>query len=199
MGEQGEGSDIAEEFDPPEVSQDSGDEVGGGASSSAAAEFRTSSILEVAAGAASPSARADTTVEPPPEVPSSLPSALWENIWLPTGKITWYKKYNRFEATCKRPSHGRCVLTRSGNMSMLPGCGGRPLGLMAAWMNASATDAPDKVSHLAFAVELEHEAQFGRRMAERERLKTTASATNLFAREAPRRPGEQEEPAGKPS
>ena len=52
------------------------------------------------------------------------------------GKIAFYARSNKFEATCHREGHIACRLTRSctGGEPPAKGGAGRPLGLLAAWL-----------------------------------------------------------------
>ena len=61
------------------------------------------------------------------------------------GLIRYYKKYSRFEATCQRESHKPCRLTREAHGSDVFGAQGRPLGLLASWLEFS--DCEDIISH----------------------------------------------------
>lgn len=70
------------------------------------------------------------------------------------GKIAFYESKNSFEAVCRNPAHGKCVLTRTAKArataaGQMPK-GGRPLGQMAAWLEQGGL--PDKAAHWAAAV-----------------------------------------------
>lgn len=199
----GEVAEDAVQLGIVESSEDSGAEAGGSGAPAAAPAASEPMPSQAAAepGAArgavdGPGAGAQP-VAPPPPPPPPLPDVLWENMWLPEGKVTWYKKGNKFEATCKSRGHGRCVLTRTGTQSVTGPLGGRPMGLIAAWMRASPTEAPDQQTHTALGREWERQEHFDRRRSAREAWKAVGAAANLFAREAPQRPGECEEPLGK--
>lgn len=55
-------------------------------------------------------------------------------VVFPWGKITYYASKRSFEAICRNPAHGKCVLTRSAKGRKTEPRGGRPLGFMAAWL-----------------------------------------------------------------
>ena len=99
------------------------------------------------------------------------------------GVIRFHHSTGNFEATCKNPAHGRCVLTRKGleaskkkrKVGAGYARGGRPVGLMAAWL-AKKDDVPSKKAHMDLAAELDRDA---RRLA-RHQLEMEAGGAMLF-------------------
>jgi hypothetical protein len=75
------------------------------------------------------------------------------------GSISYYARYKRFEAVCgneaHKRGHTRCVLTRSSDRYMKTAAcgtvvGGRPLGLMLAWLRrCNCATQGDHVNELA--------------------------------------------------
>ena len=69
-------------------------------------------------------------LEPPP--PVLLHPLPWYSCYLANGgKLSWYLRQYKWEATCKNPAHGKCVVTRSGGLKE-SNMWGRPLGLLSA-------------------------------------------------------------------
>ena len=54
----------------------------------------------------------------------------------PGGHLQFYPSDGRITATCTNPTHGTCVLTRFNRVKSR--MGGRPCGMMVAWLAASA-------------------------------------------------------------
>lgn len=71
-------------------------------------------------------------------------------LQVPGGSISFYPSKNAFEAVCEHRGHGRCVLTRTRNpkrnTGALGAAGGRPVGLMAAWLGCGE-GLPTKDAH----------------------------------------------------
>lgn len=136
---------------------------------------------------------------PPPDVPPrpEQPAPPWHTIYLPQGRVTWYRSGNKVEATCKRKGHGRCVLTRTCNANLHMAWKGRPLGLIAAFMR-DETEYTAPGQHKAATDRLEYSSGREKRAAAREWFKTMPSAIPLLSQERARYEDEAEEPAGPP-
>ena len=100
-------------------------------------------------------------------------------VFLENGKISFYEKGNRFECTCFR--HPKCVLTRTGAYNARRKGQGRPVGLMAAWLEFN--------DHAAMASAEDHKNPFlvqgiskQARLAARRRLRA-AEGPDIEARE----------------
>ena len=106
------------------------------------------------------------------------------------GVIRFYASRREFVAHCSFPGHVRCRLTRSsqGHASSARCAQGRPLGLLAAWLQARGSCA-DKDSHVRMPL-----PDLASRIFGRELLKGVAEAADLFLAERPLRDGESEEP-----
>ena len=98
------------------------------------------------------------------------------------GVIRYFDKYSRFEATCGNPLHKPCRLTREahGNPDKLGQ--GRPLGLMASWL--------EKGHNPCITTHDEHRdpiimmcIDFDARLAARRRLKKVPGSACLFEAE----------------
>lgn len=144
-------------------------------------------------------------VPPAPEAPATRGQVGvgQHTTYVPGGFITFYlataKSKARFQAQCLNPDHGpKCRLTRAAEAYQTQGvrvAQGRPLGLLAAWLEASTTDlCPDKPSHEAIVSFLSRET----RLAARQTLLAATNGLELANRERPRRPGEAEEPSDAP-
>lgn len=102
------------------------------------------------------------------------------------GKISYYHtKGGQFEAVCRNPNHGKCVLTRKAHArptaeGMVPK-GGRPLGFLAAWLERG--DVPDKASHWAPEV---MRASREARLSGRNLIKEAHHGPELLAFERPK-------------
>eukprot|EP00971_Amphidinium_carterae_P351553 6492163-Amphidinium_carterae.2 len=120
-------------------------------------------------------------------------------IHLEHGTIAYYASKKAFEATCAQASHRPCKLTRTsvGRTKAGVTLGGRPVAMMAAWLEAGATldckalhwDVPSMTAQLSHA----------KRVAWRERLQNMPDAHSLLAQERPRHesePAEAESLAG---
>ena len=98
------------------------------------------------------------------------------------GRVDFYPKGRRWQATCGNPAHGKCVFTRSGGS-----CKGRPLGVIAHWLQ-----------HCAQATQVEHIyaplPSYEDRCLAREELLVEPGALAIASMEAPRAPGESIEP-----
>ena len=118
------------------------------------------------------------TVVPPPPVPEAAPVggqmrrstmprsgariAPSMRFDCPGGHLQLYPSDGRITATCTNVMHGSCVLTRF--VRVKSRMGGRPCGMMVAWLNAS----PMVESHQDhFALVPEFEADYGTRVASR--------------------------------
>lgn len=110
------------------------------------------------------------------------------------GKITFYASKGVFEATCRNPEHGKCVLTRThkGKPPSAPGRfpkGGRPLGLLAAWMEKGGVGS--KEEHWAPNV---LKPTLAMRRAGREYIRLASNGIALLSKERPLAEGEPDEP-----
>lgn len=111
-------------------------------------------------------------------------------VWVEGGRISFYSSKKSFEAVCGNPLHktdSRCVRTCGVTSSAL--CGGRPLGLLAAWLanNAQA----NKAEHWAAD---QFSPTFAERQIRRTMLALAEGTEELFAKERPLDDGEQDEP-----
>ena len=118
-------------------------------------------------------------------------------VVLPNGRISFYADRGRFEAVCKckNPSHGKCVATRNnrgrpdrGAGPDAPPIGGRPLGMLSAWL---ALDCPSKESHFlpgSFVFSPEE------RLAHRRALALLPGGPELLSHERDKVGGEDSEP-----
>lgn len=110
------------------------------------------------------------------------------------GKITFYASKGVFEATCRNPDHGKCVLTRTHKAKASsargqPPKGGRPLGLLAAWLEKGGVGSKEehwRPDALRPSVEL--------RRAGRAYIRGAQHGPELLAKERPLAEGEPEEP-----
>ena len=106
---------------------------------------------------------------------------------MPQGRISFYDRYKRFEATCYK--HELCRLTRQANENPNHAAQGRPLGLLWAWLNMSE-DLNDVSEHINVWVLML--LDYERRLAARLELRTFPNAEALFDAERPAREGEDE-------
>lgn len=108
------------------------------------------------------------------------------------GKITYYPSKRVFEAICRHPAHGKCVLTRTshGRGGAASGAG-RPMGFLAAWLERA--DQPSKAAH--WAPEVLHASAAARRAA-REAVKAMPNGPALLSHERPKENAEDSEPEG---
>ena len=170
-----------------------------------AASSSTDQILEPAASSAPPPPPAAHDAADAPEEGDEL-QALPREAGLSacrfySGAITFYPSKTtagagRFQANCGQPElHGRrCRLTRTcaaavrrnGNQAQ-----GRPLGLLAAWLQAGAL-LETAEEHAAAVGGLRRED----RQAARLELLATENGPELAEHERPARPGEPDEPEG---
>lgn len=131
-------------------------------------------------------------VPPPPEVFRVRGNAA-VLVAFPWGRIAYYESKHSFEAVCRNPAHGKCVLTRSSRGRAVgagkpPRCG-RPLGMMAAWLLKGHVGS--KEEHWA-----PENLQAGRaeRQAGRDFIKGAAHGHTLLSHERPKADGEASEP-----
>lgn len=133
---------------------------------------------------------------PPPPLAAPEPrarSSASAMVALPFGKIAYYDSKKSFEAICRNPDHGKCVLTRSARGKQVagkPSRAGRPLGFMAAWLQ-KAGDLGSKEEHWS------HEAMHpsrAERIAARATLKQLHEGPELLSFERPKAEGERSEP-----
>lgn len=129
--------------------------------------------------------------EPPPP-PAPRPSAPpgeearprgrgAETVVFPWGKITYYASKRSFEAICRNPAHGKCVLTRSAKGRKAEPLGGRPLGFMAAWLQQG--HVASKEAH--WSPEVLH-SSLAARVAGRNFVKAASQELDLLSYERPR-------------
>eukprot|EP00971_Amphidinium_carterae_P352964 6492782-Amphidinium_carterae.2 len=102
------------------------------------------------------------------------------------GRIAWHASKEGFECLCSR--HANCTMSRKSTRTNRTN--GRPLGLMAAWLNMECSAAEHKDA--AF---LKSALSYESRVAGRELLNTIDGGAALFALEHPRDISELEEPA----
>lgn len=149
---------------------------------------------------------AGLAVEPlPPVPPVAAPrldrSAGMNCTMFSGGSITFYPNKNRaggrFQAKCGIIEHGdRCRLTRTSNppaRSRRNLAQGRPLGLLAAWLEMG-TVVDNQEEHLAMAAFV----LLGDRTRCRQELLESPGGRALAAHERAQRAGEGEEPDGEP-
>ena len=106
---------------------------------------------------------------------------------MPNGTITWYATKNDFEAVCNHEGHRagrRCVMTRTavGRETALGVRGGRPLGLMAAWLaRASGPQVSTRAAHwnAAMLASLTSAEGFSERLIARLDLMSTPGGRDL--------------------
>lgn len=143
-------------------------------------------------------AEAPPSAPPPPPEPANARrrGRGHDTVVFPWGKITFYEsKGGAFEAICRNPAHGKCVLTRGARGK--PGAssstsaprGGRPLGFLAAWL--AKGDAASKEEHWS---DVCIRPSLAARQAGREFVRSALHGEALMARERPAVPGEPPEP-----
>lgn len=121
-----------------------------------------------------------------------------EAIIFASGMITFFSSNGNFQATCTVHGDQRCTLTRKGSAAQKQtrrGVGGRPLGLLAAWLSMGETAAskeehiaPSSITGLAGA----DVAAYRRQM--RAELADIPGSEILFAQERPKDDDETSEP-----
>ena len=116
------------------------------------------------------------------------PDEFWVNLQVASGKITWYKSKNAYEATCKQPGHGRCVLTSSAVGGAMYG---RPVGLLMAFMQHKCAS---QEAHKRYADDLKSSAGRQARLDGRAAVKLLDMGRRLLAKERPQFCDEPEEP-----
>lgn len=111
------------------------------------------------------------------------------------GKITHYHKKMDFYAICDC-AHERCVKVRASRSAAATKrlSQGRPLGYLMAWLRVGPNFV-DSHDH-KFEAWATGKPTLAERQAAREALCELPGAEALLARERPRRPGEEDEPAG---
>ena len=148
---------------------------------------------------------ADPQAAPPPEAPPARAAHVVAALLGPRvaaeivlhapefgGSLVFYATSAKFYAyCCNKEGHGRCSRNRTANGSGRAQAQGRPLGMLAAWLEGH--NAPTKLDHsLAF-----HDQ--ATRLAARQRWRQRSLIfAQLEARERALRPGESEEPASMP-
>lgn len=112
-------------------------------------------------------------------------------VEFPCGKITYWSSKGVFEAICRNPAHGKCVLTRSAKARRnTEQRGGRPLGFLAAWL-LKAEQAADKTEH--WSQEFMH-SSLEDRVAGRTYIAVSDNGEDLLSKERAPVPNEPEEP-----
>ena len=148
-------------------------------------------------GMGDPSASSSDVPPPPPPPPPGggavrgprRPAPDAEAVW-PGGKICFYRSNGNFVGVCGNFFHGKCFLTRK--FTRAAKMQGRPLGLIAAWLEAGQHLA-GKEAHGDFVEPLVWDPEL--RVATRDRLKLTIGETHeLFLHERPREADEPLEP-----
>ena len=135
---------------------------------------------------------------PGPTVPQPLRSTADAVLVLPGGEIRYYCRYHRYQAHCRVEDHGdSCKLTRTSKSSTISLAQGRPLGLLAAWLDiAFQAECHDHASHVSvFGVALLTHA---RRRHARQAIKDMVGGPFLMSFERPVREAEDEEPLDLP-
>lgn len=152
------------------------------------------------AGGADPAGEAQSEAPPPPP-PAAEAARLRQRghgqaiVVFPFGRISYYASKHAFEAVCMIPEHGKCVLTRtsrarSGTEDHAIPKGGRPVGLLAAWLRR-ADQCHTKDEH--WTPELLRSLHADR-LAGREFVRAAQTGEELLSLERPRKEGEPEEP-----
>lgn len=132
---------------------------------------------------------------PPPPAENLVRVGGAATVLFPSGRITFWPAGGKFEAICRNPAHGKCVLTRThrAKQGLTPSGfpkGGRPLGLLAAWLlKADHTDS--KEAHWSTDV---LGSSFAEREAGRRFVETAPGGDMLLGLERPRAEGEPAEP-----
>lgn len=157
-------------------------------------------VAEAAAEAPPEPAAAGQIVEaPPPPQPAGAAAgprrAAETFVAMRWGKIASYTSKGSFELVCRNPAHGKCVLARSAKArGAVPGRiprGGRPLGLLAAWLENG--HVASKEEH--WSPELLHATKAARE-AGRASIKNATNGPALLSYERPKAAdlGEASEP-----
>jgi len=153
-------------------------------------------LRDAEAEPAADSAATQRRPQPPaPERPrrprgKAVATAEWE-----FGKLQFYASNNgSFQATCKNPAHGKCVLTRSARAvarasNDLIVRGGRPCGFLLAWLQSAGVAA--KEEHWAPA---NLETSLDARLAARLELEETPEGREFLSHERPQVGDEPAEP-----
>ncbi len=90
--------------------------------------------LEAVSDAAPAASDEHPPLPPPPHYPELPPKPDDDQLLVvPGGVLRWYKKLDKFQATCCHPRHDRCILSRTSESGRKLGQG-RPLGLLTAWL-----------------------------------------------------------------
>lgn len=122
---------------------------------------------------------------PEPEAPAGPRGKANVTVVFPWGKISYYASKQAFEAICRNPRHGTCVLTRAARAKAgksgerFPG--GRPIGFMAAWLQQG--QVASKQAHWAPEV---LEASHAARRAGRRFVKDAHNGPQLLGFERPK-------------
>ena len=115
-------------------------------------------------------------LEPPP--PVLLHPLPWYSCYLANGgKLSWYLRQCKWEATCKNPAHGKCVVTRSGGLKE-SNLWGRPLGLLSAFLINN--NQPTTAAHMAYLADLYSAAGHATRIEARAIVRGLPSVAPLF-------------------
>lgn len=191
----------AEHEDPIEDLADLADDVAGQWFPEQQAEAPGEAGAESASSARVPAAPPSTPPAQPAEPEGEFDEAAGSSarqrakvvFHCPGGFIAYYDKKNIFEATCTNKDHGWCKLTRT-NKAKNPRAndpvGGRPIGLMAAWLESGETLAT-KEEHWSQAV---LNQSYERRLSMRNQIAAVESGRLLLSFERPLAAGETNEP-----
>jgi hypothetical protein len=115
----------------------------------------------------------------------------------PWGKISYYDRYSRFEATCHEAhsGHQACRLSKLSYPGANP-AQGRPVGLLAAWLKLSDVGVSSRYEHLnPFTMALATQEV---RLEARECVAGMPGGPELLSFERACRDGEPQEPEGLP-
>lgn len=149
----------------------------------------------LASGSGAASSSGPVAFEPPPPAPLPIPDehhgpagrgvALRRGkaaatVVLEGGVLSYYTSNAVFQATCRNPFHGACVLTRK--RSVLAQLRGRPCGLMAAWL-ALGPRCETKAAHWELLSELETDEEMVGAL--RDVLRSSEDGRAVLAQELP--------------
>lgn len=137
---------------------------------------------------------------PPPPVPEAHEEDRQRGageamVVFPFGKISYYESKKVFEATCRNPAHGKCVLTRTCNARGVVAetgapRGGRPVGFLAAWLLKSGR-AGSKAEHWSPPF---LKSSLAERQTARDSVERKDNGPAMLLKERPTADGEPSEP-----
>lgn len=131
---------------------------------------------------------------PPRQGPGSSRDKGLNMVVLTWGKISFYRSKRVFEATCRNPAHGKCVLTRTsgppaGSSAPSNRRAGRPVGFLAAWLAKGGVSS--KEEHWSPDV---LQSSLQARRAARRLVMSLPNGPELLLLERPKADGEASEP-----